>query len=64
MLALALVLAGSGDPVGAVRAAVAALASARRRGDASGEEAALRTLARCYRALGRPHDAARFESRA
>ncbi len=64
MLALALVLAGSGEPVGAVRAAVAALASARRRGDASGEEAALRTLARCYRALGRTRDAERFESRA
>jgi hypothetical protein len=64
MLALALVLAGSGEPVGAVRAAVAALASARRRGDTSGEEAALRTLARCYRALGRTRDAERFESRA
>ncbi len=63
MLALALVLAGSGDPVGAVRAAVAALASTRRRHDASGEEAALRTLARCYRALGRVQDAERFDSR-
>lgn len=64
MLALALVLAGSGDPVGAVRAAIAALANARRRGDTNGEQAALRTLARCYRALGRARDAERFENRA
>lgn len=63
-LALALVLLNTGDPVPAVRAAVGALASARARGDARGEDAALRALASCYRALGRMDDAAKLDQRA
>jgi len=62
-LALALVLLNAGDPVPAVRAAVGALASARARSDARGEDAALRALASCYRALGRADDALKFEQR-
>lgn len=64
LLALALVLLNAGDPVPAVRAAVGALASARARNDARGEDAALRTLSSCYRALGRAEDAAKLEQRA
>jgi hypothetical protein len=63
-LALALVLLNAGDPIPAVRAAVGALASARARSDARGEDAALRALASCYRALGRMDDAARLDQRA
>ena len=62
-LALALVLLNTDDPVPAVRAAVGALASARARADLRGEDAALRALASCYRALGRVDDALKFEQR-
>jgi hypothetical protein len=52
-LALAVALHESGDLHGAVRAALGALASARRAQDARGDEAALRALARTFASLGR-----------
>ncbi|MBK8169926.1 MAG: hypothetical protein IPK60_06240 [Sandaracinaceae bacterium] len=56
-LTLSLVLLESGDKRHAVRAALGALAAARAAQDARGEEAAMRALAQCYRALGREDDA-------
>jgi hypothetical protein len=60
-LALGLALHEAGDFGGAVRASLAALASARRARDVRGEEAALRALARTFAALGRDDVAARLE---
>lgn len=59
-LAEALLELGAGEPVAGVRAALAALAVSRRGADPRGEEVALRTLAACYRALGREDEASRL----
>ncbi len=59
-LAEALLELHAGDPFAGVRAALAALAVARRSADARGEAASLRTLAACYHALGQPDAAARL----
>lgn len=56
-LAEAAVSLGGGDPAGAVRLSLRALGLARAAADRRGEIAALRTLAACYRALGRDVDA-------
>jgi hypothetical protein len=61
-LAEAAVALRGGDPAGAIRCALRALAAVRRKGDRKGEIASLCVLAACYRALGRDSDAARFES--
>lgn len=60
-LAEAIVALAAGDMHEAVRAGLKALALARRAADPLGEEAALRTLAACYRGLGREHDVERLE---
>lgn len=52
----------SGEAVAGVRAGLTALACSRELEDARGETAALRTLAACYRALGRDADAALVEA--
>lgn len=62
-LAEAIVELHGGDPVRGIRAGLAALAASRRDGDARGEAAALRTLAACYRALGRDDQARLIEAR-
>ena len=59
-IAASLILLEAGELVDAVRAALEALASARREHDARGERAALELLAGCYRALDRPEDAERI----
>jgi hypothetical protein len=53
----------AGRAPSAVRLALSALADARRAADERGEAVALFTLAACFRALGRPNDAALLESR-
>ena len=63
-IAEAAVALGSGDPGAAARLGLRALALARKAGDPKGEHAALRTLAACYRALGREDDAAALEAHA
>ncbi|MBX3272525.1 MAG: hypothetical protein KF729_19860 [Sandaracinaceae bacterium] len=60
-LAMALLSLRSGDAIEGVRRGLGALACARGLGDARGEEAALKTLAACYRALGRDADAERLD---
>lgn len=56
-IAIALVLIEAGDPNAAVREALRALALARAAGESAGEQAALATLAACYRRLGRDAEA-------
>lgn len=56
-----LVLTAGGEIRSAVRAALRGIALARREGDAKGEDAALRALAGCYRAVGREEDATRID---
>ncbi len=60
-LAMALLSLKSGDAVEGVRQGLSALACARDLVDARGEAAALKTLAACYRALGRDDDAQRMD---
>lgn len=63
LLAEAMVaLRGGRSPV-AIRLALRALADARRMTDERGEAVALFTLAACFRAAGRPNDAALLEAR-
>jgi hypothetical protein len=63
-IAEAAVALGGGDLASAVRLGLRALAITRRAADRKGELAALRTLAACYRALGRFHDATLIEQAA
>jgi hypothetical protein len=63
-IAEAAVALGSGNPAAAVRLGLRALALARRASDKRGESAAMRTLAACYRALGREADADAIEAAA
>jgi tetratricopeptide (TPR) repeat protein len=56
-IAAALILLQSGESLEAVRAALEALAGARRAHDARGERVALYVLSGCYQALGREADA-------
>lgn len=60
-LAMAWLNLKSGETMEGVRLSLRALASSRERTDERGEEAALKTLAACYRALGRDEEARRFE---
>lgn len=60
----AAVALGTGDAAAAVRLGLRALALTRRAADRKGEIAALRTLAACYRALGRWGDATLIEKAA
>lgn len=61
-LAMALVSLRSGDALEGIRCGLAALAGSRDLEDPRGEVAALRTLAACYRAVGRESMANRIES--
>jgi len=61
-LALGVAMLDSGDPGGALRVALGALAASRASADALGERAALVTLSACYSALGRVEDAAALEA--
>lgn len=60
-LAMALVLLDGGEIGSAVREALRALSRARSSSDVRGEEASLRTLAACYKRLGREADAKALE---
>jgi len=60
-LAMAWLNLKSGEAMQGVRLSLRALASSRELTDERGEEAALKTLAACYRALGRDAEAERFE---
>jgi len=62
LLAEALLEVQAGEVVAAVRAGLGALACSRKLGDLRGETAALRTLARCYRSLGRDAQALAIEA--
>jgi hypothetical protein len=61
-LAEAAVALASGDPRTAIRSSLRALARARRGVDRRGEIAAMRTLAACYRAIGRDAEAAGIDA--
>jgi hypothetical protein len=63
LLAEAMVALRGGRSGPATRLALRALADARRAGDERGEAVALFTLAACFRAAGRPNDAALLEAR-
>jgi len=60
-LAMAWLELKSGEAMEGVRRSLSALACSRELTDARGEAAALKTLAACYRALGRDEEADRFE---
>ncbi|MFM2420629.1 MAG: hypothetical protein RL385_5352, partial [Pseudomonadota bacterium] len=60
LLSTALLCFGAGDACEAVRLALRALALAKAADDAPAAEAALRTLAFCYRRIGRSEDAKAF----
>jgi hypothetical protein len=63
LLAEAMVALRAGRSGSAVRLALRALADSRRANDERGEAVALFTMAACFRAAGRPNDAALLEAR-
>ena len=63
LLTEAMVALRAGRKSHAIRLALRALAEARRAADERGEAVALFTLAACFRAMGRPNDAALLEAR-
>jgi hypothetical protein len=63
LLAEAMVALRAGRKSPAIRLGLRALADSRRTGDERGEAVALFTLAACFRAMGRPNDAALLEAR-